>query len=132
MGNTFKKVLFSLWAIGLVWAGSLNLVNATQVNPGVPWIEVPWDEWWDTWTEPRIITTVKNFINRVLWILWLIALIILLWWWFQMLTASGDETKYKKWFTILKQAALWLAVIFLAWIFVTAIFWLINQTAAEA
>jgi hypothetical protein len=28
MGNTFKKVLFSLGAIGLVGAGSLSLVNA--------------------------------------------------------------------------------------------------------
>jgi type VI protein secretion system component VasK len=46
-----------------------------------------------------------------------------------MLTASGDEGKYKKWFTILKQAAIALAVIWLSWLFVTMILYLINKSA---
>jgi hypothetical protein len=60
-----------------------------------------------------------------------IALVILLRWWFQMVTASWDENKYKKWFTILKQAALWLGVIWLSWLFVTLIMYLINRNATS-
>ena len=135
MKNTFKKVLFSLWAIGLVWAGTYWIVNAqwqwfwTQ-NPEwtVGEIWVIWD--WSDWTgSTALITTIKTFVNRILWMLSLIALVICLWGWFQMLTASWDENKYKKWFTILKQAGLWLAVVWLSRLFVSLIFWLINHNA---
>jgi preprotein translocase subunit Sss1 len=43
-----------------------------------------------------------------------------------MLTAAGDEEKYNKWFTILKQVALWLVMIGLAWFIVSMIFYLIG------
>jgi type II secretory pathway component PulL len=59
-------------------------------------------------------------------------LIITLRGWFQMLTAAGDETKYKKWFTVLKQAALWLVVIWLAWLFVSLIFYIINKNSTTS
>ena len=136
MKNTLKKVLFSLWAIWLVWAGSLSMVNAQtttnqfwkQNTEWQPWIDVIDDGSDGTWTA-SMIWTIKTFVNRVLWILSLIALIITLRGWFQMLTAAGDETKHKKWLTILKQAAFWLAVIWLAWLFVSVIFWLINKNS---
>jgi len=140
MKNTWKKVLFSLWAIWLVWAGSLGMVNAqnqgntfwanngsfwtTEANPN---LNVIWDKTqYSTW---NLITTIKTFINWVLWMLSLIALVLCLWWWFQMLTAGGDETKYKKGFTILKQAWLWLAIIWLSWLIVSVIFRLINKSS---
>ena len=135
MKSTFKKVLFSLGAIGLVWAGSLAMVNAQgtntfwQQNPD--WqtdIDVISDGSQWTWTS-SLITTIKTFVNRILWILSLIALIITLRGWFQMLTAAWDETKYKKWFTVLKQAALWLVVIWLAWLIVSLIFYIINKNS---
>ena len=128
MKNTFKKVLFSLWAIGLVWAGSLGMVNAqiieqdTQYNPNNA----------TTLQNDTLINTIKSFVNWILWLLSLIALVICLWWWFQMLTASWDENKYKKWFTILKQAWLWLAIIWLAWLFVSLIFRIINKFSSWA
>ena len=141
MKSTFKKVLFSLWAIGLVWAGSLWMVNAQSLiwwwDDG--WTRV-WDfEWqnyeynpgaWTTWlAKDNLIFTIRNFINRVLWLLSMIALAICLRWGFQMLTASGDETKYKKWFTILKQAWFGLAIIALAWLIVSVVFRVVNKTA---
>lgn len=137
MKNTLKKVLFSLWAIWLVWVGTLGMVNAQDNNTF-------WDpsgtdgDWTHTlnvaagtaeYKSNWLIQTIKNFVNWILWMLSFIALVILLRWWFQMVTASGDETKYKKWFTILKQAAIWLAVIWLAWLFVTLILYLINRNA---
>jgi len=141
MRDTFKKVLFSLWAIGLVWAGNLWMVNAQSLLWN-SWtntdqnLNQSWYDWQNTkynpgaWTssleDDSLIMTIRNFINRVLWLLSLIALAICLWWGFQMLTASGDETKYKKWFTILKQAWFGLAVIALAWLIVSVIFRVIN------
>ena len=138
MKNTFKKVLFSLWAIGLVWAGSLGLVNAEndfwKTNTTTFWTEssspdlaVIWEK--TDYSNSKLITTIKTFINRVLWMLSLIALVLCLRGWFQMLVAGWDETKYKKWFTILKQAWLWLAIIWLSWLIVSIIFRLINKSS---
>jgi hypothetical protein len=55
----------------------------------------------------------------------LIALIICLWGGFQMVTAAGDDGKYKKGMTILKQAAIGLIIIGVAWLFVSVIFWVV-------
>ena len=46
-----------------------------------------------------------------------------------MVTAAGDETKYKEGFKVLKQAAIGLAVIGLSWLIVSFIFLLIGGTA---
>lgn len=76
---------------------------------------------WDSFAN-----VVRGFINWTLGILALIALIILLRWGFQMVTAAGNEEQYKKWFTILKQAALGLALIGVAWFIISLIFFVIN------
>ena len=131
MKNTLKKVLFSLWAIGLVWAGSLGMVNA-QISEDQPQDTTYNPGWHTTLKEDSLLRTIKSFVNRILGLLSLIALVICLWGWFQMLMAAGDENKYKKWFTILKQAGLWLAIIWLAWLFVSLIFRLINKFTTEA
>jgi len=43
-----------------------------------------------------------------------------------MVTAAGDEEKYKKGFKILKQAAIGLVFIGLAFFMVSVIFWLLG------
>ena len=141
MKSTLKKVLFSLWSIWVLWLWSVWLVNADS------WTNSFWQPGWFSWEwvhdlnvtdkgasydSNNLINTIKRFINWVLWMLSLIALVICLRGWFQMLTASGDEGKYKKWFTILKQAAIALAVIWLSWLFVTLILYLINNSAQSA
>lgn len=78
------------------------------------------------------IGVVKNFINWVLGILSLITLVLLLWGGFQMVTAAGDDNKYQAGFKILKQAAIGLAFIALAWFMVSIIFWIISGTGAGA
>ena len=98
----------------------------------VGWYAVIWTDDIDeaNWTDkPRLIQTIQKTINRVLWILWLIALILCLWWWFQMLTAAGDDWKVKAWTKVLKDAAIWLVVIGLSRILVSFIFRLINKNA---
>jgi len=72
---------------------------------------------------------IKTFINWVLGLLSLIALVVCLYGGFSMVTAAGDEAKYKKGFKILQQAAVGLAIIGLSWIIVSAIFRVIGGAA---
>jgi len=81
--------------------------------------------------DESFIAIVKNFINRVLAILWLIALGVLLRGGFQMVTAAGDEEKYKTGFKILKQAAMWLAFIWISFFIVSIIFSVLNTVTSS-
>lgn len=76
--------------------------------------------------QDSFVNVVKWTINRILGILAFIALLILLYGWFLMVTSAGDEEKYKKWFTILRHAAIWLILIGVAWFIVSIIFRLTN------
>lgn len=134
-----KKLLLSLWVAGVLWLGSFALVNAQDdfvntangltssigedanaINTIGAWQDQGWN----------LINVVKKFINWVLWILSLIVLVIVLVGWFQMVTASGNEEKYKKGFTILKHAGIGLVVIWLSWFIVTIIFWILRGSTA--
>jgi hypothetical protein len=55
----------------------------------------------------------------------LIALAMALFGGFKMVTAAGDDGKYKEGFKVLKQAAIGLVVVGLSWIIVSTIFLLI-------
>jgi hypothetical protein len=112
-----------------VWASLID--NATS----------PFNESWDVGAadnvsvlgtdaqkEDGLVNVVRWLVNRVLWIMWIIALIILMYGWFLMVTAAWDGEKYWKWFTILKHAAVWLILIGTAWFVASIIFRLINQT----
>jgi len=56
----------------------------------------------------------------------LIALGMALFGGFKMVTAAGDDGKYKEGFKVLKQAAIGLVVVGLSWIIVSTIFALIG------
>ncbi|MCX6824049.1 MAG: hypothetical protein NT085_02890 [candidate division SR1 bacterium] len=73
-----------------------------------------------------LITVIKSFINWMLGILSLIAMVVLLYGGFSMVTAAGDDTKYKKGFKILQQAAIGLVFIGVSWLVVSVIFWLLT------
>jgi hypothetical protein len=55
-----------------------------------------------------------------------IALVICIRGGFQMVTAAGDDGKFKKGQGVLKQAAIGLAIILLAWLIVSVVFWFVN------
>ena len=140
--------MYKVWKLLLlcIWFTILLGCNYTQATDDDIWFSAAWlwyIDWVDiiwtdhsqvdpTWQEPRLIKTIKTTINRVLWILWLIALILCLWWWFQMLTAAGDESKVKSWTKVLKHAAIWLVVIWLSRLLVSFIFRLINKNAVAS
>lgn len=76
----------------------------------------------DVWTWTSLMDIIKGFINWMLGLLSLIALVVCLYGGFNMVTAAGDEAKYKKGFKILQQAAVGLVIIGLSWIIVSFIF----------
>lgn len=114
---------------GKFWAQSTNAgkfwINNEQTS-GLATAGAGDDKKWG------LIDVFKSAINWVLSILSLITLAVLLWGGFQMVTAAGDDGKYKKGFTILKQAGIGLAFIGLSWFVVTIIFWLIWWVTGTA
>ena len=74
----------------------------------------------------KLIDVIKTFINWLLGMLALIALVILLRGGFQMVTAAWDDAKYKKGFKILQQAAIGLVFIGVSRLVVSVIFRLLN------
>ena len=117
-------------------------VYATTVNPwDSPFISQSDDGaaedinvvWSDTQQKDAVVNIIKSAVNRVLWILALIALIVLLYGGFLMVIAAGNDDQYNKWFTILKHAAFGLVMIGVAWFIVSIIFWVVNlfTTTAE-
>lgn len=137
-----KKVIIAISAIAMLMFGSvaltptvdaqLNIQNPylDQSNPGQSQnLSVPGAGANQT---DSFVNVVRNAINWVLGILALIALILLLWGGFQMVTAAGDEGKYSAGFTILKQAAIGLVLIGVAWFVISIIFFVINITTTSA
>jgi len=93
--------------------------------------------WWVQWATDKIedhssarektFTIVKNLINYALWILSLIALIYMIYHGIIILTAAGDDAKYKQGMKGIKFAAIALIWIWFSWIIVSSIFWLIFE-----
>lgn len=120
----FKKII--LWLL-------ISFISIIETTFGFvdsytdPSVNVPTTSNWD-W----LVTVVQNFINIVLWLLFLIALAILIWWWFQMVTASWDDNKYQNWFKILKQSSIWLWMIGMSFIILKFIFNIISVSTSWA
>ena len=125
-----KKVIY--WIVAILW---LNILAFNII----PWTchAAFWDDsaWLikkinvigtNKWPSSSLLDTVRNTINWLLWILATVALCICLYAWFKILTSWGDSKSYEAWWTILKNAAIWLAIIWLSWIIVSAVFWFVD------
>jgi hypothetical protein len=82
------------------------------------------------WTEKKqedsLIHTIQTAINRVLGLLSMVTLCFVLYAGFLMLTSWWDSKKYDSWLSIIKNAAIWLAIIAVSWLIVSLIFYVIN------
>jgi len=125
-----KKIIF--WIISILW---LNISIATLI----PWSCLAWfwdDTLWlvkkinvigvEKWPSSSLLDTIKSTINWILGILATVALVICMYWWFKMLTSWGDSKSYDAWRTILKNAAIGLAIIWLSWLIVSAVIRFVN------
>lgn len=134
-----KKVLFFLWWLffGLF---VVSLPSFASVTPSETWFGSTklvedanmWIAWTDKFQKGGLENIVKLIANWVLWILWLIALLVLLRWGFQMVTAAWNEDQYNSWYTYLKNAAIWIAIIWVAWFIVSMIFFVLNLATENA
>lgn len=124
-----KKIIY--WVIPLLW---LNIL-ITNCIPWTCFADFWSDPLWlvekvdvigtDTWPSSSLLDTISSTIKWILGILATVALCICLYAWFKMLTSWGDSKSYDAGWTILKNAAIWLAIIWLSWIIVSAIFWFV-------
>lgn len=92
-------------------------------NVWVPWIWVPWTS---NKQEDNLIHTVRVAINRVLGMLAFAALVLCLYAWFKMMLSGWDSKQYSAWFSILKNAGLWLAIIAVSWLIVSLVFYVLG------
>jgi hypothetical protein len=102
------SVSLAWWFWDMIWVSGV----------GVPWT--------NTTQGDSLIHTIQTAINWVLGMLSFVALVLCLYAGFQMLISWWDSKKYDAWFTILKNAAIWLAIIAVSWLIVSLIFRLIN------
>ncbi len=86
----------------------------------------------DEQQEDDILLVIRWFVNWVLGILWLVALLMLLFWWFRMVTAAGNEEQYNGGFTYVKNAATWLVIIWVIRFILSLVFFVMNLVATEA
>ncbi len=135
----FSLRAFMIIVYGVLWLSSILSVKAavTQNTLGfgdvkyVTTVGIPWASVAAKGGSEDLITVIKNFINRMLGMLSLIALVILLRGGFQMVTAAGDEAKYKKGFKLLSQAAVGLVFIAVSRLVVSVIFRLLGEIGVQ-
>ena len=83
-----------------------------------------WLKWWNG----DLISTIQNMVWYLIWLLYLIALIITLYWGFSILTAGWDEEKVKKWRSTILRWVIGLIIIFLA---STLVNWVITVMSSD-
>jgi hypothetical protein len=124
MTKKFKSwiIAIMLWAL-LILTPSFIFARGFWDMIWVSGVGVPWT---NTTQGDSLIHTIQTAINWVLGMLSFVALVLCLYAGFQMLISWWDSKKYDAWFTILKNAAIWLAIIAVSWLIVSLIFRLIN------
>jgi len=70
----------------------------------------------------KTLKYLQNLINWALWMAAFVALIVVLYGWFQMLTAAGNDAKFKSGKTAMKKVAIGLIWIWVSWMIVSLIF----------
>jgi hypothetical protein len=126
-----KKIISLLFTF-IIFFSFLSISNVSSDIFRDDKTEIPYCEWSDCWLEKwvsyvkdaginGIITewTASEYIQRIivylLYFLKLVAVIIIIYAWFNMLTAAWDDEKFKKSKTMVMYAIIWLAIIYLAW-----------------
>ena len=124
--------------VSLSFSSNINVATAVFNNTTT---EIPYCNDWECWLE-EWINAIKNVdgietersasvyiqavVKYVLWFLALIATIMIIYAWFNLLTWIWDEDKAKKTKSIIIYAIVWLAIIFLAWPIITFVLNILN------
>lgn len=84
----------------------------------------------DAWPNANLLTVIKNAINWCLGILATVVLCFCMYWWFKMLTSWTDSKWYEAGLKVLKNALIGLAIIALAWMIVSVVFWFVAMMSS--
>ena len=74
----------------------------------------------------KTVKYIQRLINWALWFVAVIAMLVVIIWWIQMITAAGDDAKYKTGKKAMKKAAIGIIWISLSWVIISFIFWLVD------
>lgn len=107
--------LWNSWAIADGWF---------WISPRVSWIDVPKTNEQNVNDSALIIVT--EVVNWILSLLSVIAIIIFTIWWYKVITAWGDDSKVKSWYKFIKNAIIWILIIWLTRAIIRLIFWFVN------
>lgn len=118
-------LIVSISSFSLIWntcSASYIFNNTTQEIPYCKGDDCWLDKWINavksiknlqtTWTAASYATKVVKYL---IWFVYLIAVILIIYAWFNLLTWVGDEEKAKKSKTMILYVVIWIALIFLAW-----------------
>lgn len=113
-----KKSLYAIAWASLVAVSNVNAainpIASTTIDDGIV-------------TSGSADTVVQGYVENVLGLLYLIAVLYWLWGGFNILTAGWDEDKVKTWKTIIINSLIWIVVIFLVGtiveLLITTIIW---------
>ena len=120
--KTFILGLFSL-SLWTILVSNQSLARWFGDMIGVSGIKTIWTQ---EKQEDSLLHTAQTAINWVLGILATITLCLVIYAGFLMMTSWGDSKKYDSWIKIIKNAAIWLAIIAASWLIVSLIFFVIN------
>ena len=94
---------------------------------GIQWIDKKIESFADA--KSQTLKIINNMINYALASLSLVALIYLIYHGFIILTAAGDDAKYKEGMKGIRYALIAIGWIGLSWILVSTIFWIVSSFA---
>lgn len=124
-----KSLLTILWIIWttILWNSFVTASNGFLLtNEYVNWINVPRTDETDN-SDPEALYIIIRVSNRILGLTSVVALIMFLIWGYKVLTAWWDDSKSKWWFKIIKNAIIWLLIIWLARAMVRFIFRFVGR-----
>ena len=108
-------LIFSFFALSIYdisyASNACTLFGCNNVDDNLKW-------WWND-----LVSTVDNIAGYLIWLLYFIAVMIWIYWWFLVLTSWWEEDKVKKWRNYVIYMVLWLIIIFLA---SQIVHWVIN------
>jgi len=130
MTQKIKQFLIILVSIAIpVWVTITPSPTPAESNRGFwekPFVKDLKTIWTDKPQEDALIHTIQNAINWALWLLSAVALVLVIYAWFLMLTSGWNSKKYNQWISVIKNVAIWLAIIGVSWLIVSLIFYVIN------
>jgi len=118
-----KKLLWIIiWIIALftLWNNTAFADGGFWISDWVSGIDVPKTD--DQNVDDEALHIVVKVVDRILSLVSLIAIIVFMIWWYKVITAWWDDSKVKSWYKFIKNAIIWILIIWLTRAIVRLIF----------